>query len=148
MSRFACPAWAIAPVNAPMISAVLAFADIHRDLGAGLLDRDHAVEVGDVGPVDAREGGRCLPEDPTAGQLERERGLHRVVHLGPAQEPGPACQAIQQVRVHLSQQACPQAIAAIGPSALLDLSADSPQARALSEVGHSLSQRLGHLGEA
>ena len=35
MSRFACPAWAIAPVNAPMISAVLAFADIHRDLGAG-----------------------------------------------------------------------------------------------------------------
>jgi DNA-binding IclR family transcriptional regulator len=40
------------------------------------------------------------------------------------------------------------AIAAIGPSALLDLSADSPQARALSEVGHTLSQRLGHLGEA
>lgn len=35
MSRFACPAWAIAPINAPMISAVLAFADIHRDLGAG-----------------------------------------------------------------------------------------------------------------
>ena len=35
MSRFACPAWAIAPVNAPMISAVLAFADIHRDLGGG-----------------------------------------------------------------------------------------------------------------
>lgn len=35
MSRLACPAWAIAPVNAPMISAVLAFADIHRDLGAG-----------------------------------------------------------------------------------------------------------------
>jgi len=35
MSRFACPAWAIAPINAPMISAVLAFADIHRDLGGG-----------------------------------------------------------------------------------------------------------------
>lgn len=35
MSRFACPVWAIAPINAPMISAVLAFADIHRDLGAG-----------------------------------------------------------------------------------------------------------------
>lgn len=35
MSRLACPVWAIAPINAPMISAVLAFADIHRDLGAG-----------------------------------------------------------------------------------------------------------------
>ena len=35
MSRFACPAWAIAPVNAPMISAVLAFAALHRDRGAG-----------------------------------------------------------------------------------------------------------------
>ncbi len=35
MSRFACPAWTVTPVNAPMISAVLAFADIHRDLGAG-----------------------------------------------------------------------------------------------------------------
>lgn len=35
MTRFACPAWTIAPVNAAMISAVLDFADIHRDLGGG-----------------------------------------------------------------------------------------------------------------
>ncbi|WP_342128479.1 IclR family transcriptional regulator [Hydrogenophaga sp. OTU3427] len=37
------------------------------------------------------------------------------------------------------------AIAAIGPSALLDLRTDSPQARSLREVGNMLSQRLGHV---
>jgi len=35
MSRFACPSWTVAPVNAAMVSAVLDFADIHRDLGGG-----------------------------------------------------------------------------------------------------------------
>lgn len=35
MSRLACPAWAVTPVNAAMISAVLDFADVHRDLGGG-----------------------------------------------------------------------------------------------------------------
>lgn len=35
MSRFACTPWAVAPVNAAMISAVLDFADIHRELGGG-----------------------------------------------------------------------------------------------------------------
>ncbi len=37
------------------------------------------------------------------------------------------------------------AIAAIGPSTLLDLRSDSPQARALLDTGRALSQRLGHL---
>jgi len=37
------------------------------------------------------------------------------------------------------------AIAAIGPSALLDLRADGPQALALMETGRSLSRRLGHV---
>ena len=37
------------------------------------------------------------------------------------------------------------AIAAIGPSTLLDLRADSPQARALLDTGRALSQRLGHV---
>ena len=35
MSRFACSPWAVAPVNAAMISAVLDYADIHRELGGG-----------------------------------------------------------------------------------------------------------------
>lgn len=35
MSRFACSPWAVAPVNSAMVSAVLDFADIHRDLGGG-----------------------------------------------------------------------------------------------------------------
>ena len=35
MSRFTCSPWATAPVNQAMISAVLDFADIHRDLGGG-----------------------------------------------------------------------------------------------------------------
>lgn len=35
MSRFVCSPWAVAPVNQAMISAVLDFADIHRDLGGG-----------------------------------------------------------------------------------------------------------------
>lgn len=35
MSRFACSPWAVAPVNGAMISAVLDYADIHRDLGGG-----------------------------------------------------------------------------------------------------------------
>jgi hypothetical protein len=35
MSRFACSPWAVAPVNQTLISAVLDFADIHRDLGGG-----------------------------------------------------------------------------------------------------------------
>jgi len=35
MSRFACSPWSAAPVNAAMISAVLDFADIHRELGGG-----------------------------------------------------------------------------------------------------------------
>ncbi len=35
MSRFACPSWTVAPVNSAMVSAVLDFADIHRDLGGG-----------------------------------------------------------------------------------------------------------------
>lgn len=35
MSRLACQPWHTRPVNAAMISAVLDFADIHRDLGAG-----------------------------------------------------------------------------------------------------------------
>jgi DNA-binding IclR family transcriptional regulator len=37
------------------------------------------------------------------------------------------------------------AIAAIGPSALLDLGRDSPQAKVLLEVGDKLSQRLGYV---
>lgn len=39
MSRFACSPWAVAPVNAAMISAVLDYADIHRDLGGGRILR-------------------------------------------------------------------------------------------------------------
>lgn len=35
MSRFACNPWSAAPVSQAMISAVLDFADIHRDLGGG-----------------------------------------------------------------------------------------------------------------
>jgi len=35
MSRFSCSPWAAAPVNQAMISAVMDFADIHRDLGGG-----------------------------------------------------------------------------------------------------------------
>ncbi len=35
MSRLACQPWHVRPVSAAMISAVLAFADIHRDMGAG-----------------------------------------------------------------------------------------------------------------
>ena len=35
MSRLACQTWHTVPVNAAMTSAVLAFADIHRDLGGG-----------------------------------------------------------------------------------------------------------------
>ena len=35
MSRFTCSPWATAPVNQAMISAVMDFADIHRDLGGG-----------------------------------------------------------------------------------------------------------------
>ncbi len=35
MSRFACPAWTFAPVNQALISAVMDFADIHRDMGNG-----------------------------------------------------------------------------------------------------------------
>lgn len=35
MSRFACNPWSAAPVNQAMISAVLDFADIHRDMGGG-----------------------------------------------------------------------------------------------------------------
>jgi hypothetical protein len=35
MSRLACQSWHTTPVSAAMISAVLAFADIHRDLGGG-----------------------------------------------------------------------------------------------------------------
>lgn len=35
MSRFTCSPWAAAPVNQAMISAVMDFADIHRDLGNG-----------------------------------------------------------------------------------------------------------------
>lgn len=40
------------------------------------------------------------------------------------------------------------ALAAIGPSALLDLGADSPQAQHLRAAGERLSQRLGALGRA
>ena len=35
MSRFTCSPWTVTPVNQAMISAVLDFADIHRDLGGG-----------------------------------------------------------------------------------------------------------------
>ena len=35
MTRLACQDWHAAPVSAAMISAVLDFADIHRDLGGG-----------------------------------------------------------------------------------------------------------------
>jgi len=35
MSRLACQPWHVRPVSAAMISAVLGFADIHRDLGGG-----------------------------------------------------------------------------------------------------------------
>lgn len=35
MTRLACQDWHVAPVTAAMISAVLDFADIHRDLGGG-----------------------------------------------------------------------------------------------------------------
>lgn len=35
MSRFNCSPWATAPVNQAMISAVMDFADIHRDMGGG-----------------------------------------------------------------------------------------------------------------
>ncbi|CAN5419948.1 hypothetical protein BH10PSE4_BH10PSE4_30720 [soil metagenome] len=35
MNRLACQDWHTAPVSAAMISAVLDFADIHRDLGGG-----------------------------------------------------------------------------------------------------------------
>lgn len=35
MSRFACSPWATTPVNQAMISAVMDFADIHRDMGNG-----------------------------------------------------------------------------------------------------------------
>lgn len=35
MSRLACQPWHVRPVSAAMISAVLDFADVHRDLGAG-----------------------------------------------------------------------------------------------------------------
>ena len=35
MSRFACSPWASNPVNQAMISAVMDFADIHRDMGGG-----------------------------------------------------------------------------------------------------------------
>ena len=35
MSRFACSLWAVPPVNQAMISAVLDFGDIHRELGCG-----------------------------------------------------------------------------------------------------------------
>jgi hypothetical protein len=35
MSRFACSPWTTAPVNQAMVSAVLDFADIHRDMGGG-----------------------------------------------------------------------------------------------------------------
>jgi hypothetical protein len=35
MSRLACQSWHVRPVSAAMISAVLAFADIHRDVGGG-----------------------------------------------------------------------------------------------------------------
>lgn len=32
---WACPAWAVAPVSQALISAVMDFADIHRELGGG-----------------------------------------------------------------------------------------------------------------
>ncbi|MGR4863425.1 hypothetical protein [Caulobacter sp. LARHSG274] len=35
MTRLACQTWHTAPVSAAMISAVLDFADVHRDLGGG-----------------------------------------------------------------------------------------------------------------
>jgi len=35
MSRLSCQSWHTVPVSAAMISAVLGFADIHRDLGGG-----------------------------------------------------------------------------------------------------------------
>jgi hypothetical protein len=35
MTRLACQDWRATPVSAAMISAVLDFADIHRDLGGG-----------------------------------------------------------------------------------------------------------------
>ncbi len=35
MSRFTCSPWATAPVNQALISAVLDFADIHREMGNG-----------------------------------------------------------------------------------------------------------------
>ncbi|NQE62619.1 hypothetical protein [Caulobacter sp. RHG1] len=35
MSRFACPSWTVAPVNQALISAVMDFADIYRDMGGG-----------------------------------------------------------------------------------------------------------------
>jgi hypothetical protein len=35
MTRLACQNWHTAPVSAAMISAVLDFADVHRDLGGG-----------------------------------------------------------------------------------------------------------------
>ncbi|MBO9546749.1 hypothetical protein [Caulobacter sp.] len=35
MSRFACSPWATTPVSQAMISAVMDFADIHRDMGGG-----------------------------------------------------------------------------------------------------------------
>ncbi len=84
--------------------------DRHPDVARGSRHdvRQGLVDLATVVRIDAALVRFLLPWEAMARMTE-------WFHLGPAQEASPARQAVQQARVNLSQQACPQAVAAIGP---------------------------------
>ena len=108
MTRLACQDWRTAPVSAAMISAVLDFADIHRDLGGGrtllrlspervvkadiilLLGRD-AERAVDVGLVwNDREDQIVRVIDDAALRVSRQAAWEDAFELFDAEDRDPA----------------------------------------------------------
>ena len=112
MTRLACQDWHTAPVSAAMISAVLDFADIHRDLGGGrtllrlshervakadiilLLGRD-AQRAVDVGLVwNDREDQIVRVVDDAALRASRQAAWEDAFDLFDAEDRDPAPQRL------------------------------------------------------
>lgn len=108
MNRLVCQDWHAAPVSAAMISAVLDFADIHRDLGGGrtllrlspervvradiilLLGRD-AERAADIGLVwNDREDQIVRVIDDAALRASRRAAWEEAFDLFDAEESEPA----------------------------------------------------------
>lgn len=112
MNRLACQTWHTSPVSAAMISAVLAFADIHRDLGGGrtlmrlspervvradiilLLggDAERAVDIGLV--WNEREDQIVRIIDDAALRAARLSAWEEAFDLFEAEEPAPQPQRL------------------------------------------------------